>query len=50
MNAYAAVLRGERQDLTGFGEWNIICNDIEHVMNVKVITMDQWNTFIGMNK
>ena len=41
MKAHCEVLRGERQDLTGVGEWNIIIGHLEHIMGVKVITQEQ---------
>lgn len=36
MLAYCQVLRGERIDFTGLGEWRIICNNLERTMKVKI--------------
>ncbi len=46
----ASVRRGEEQDLTGFGCWRIFCDHLEHAMDVKVITRDQWDAFVAMEK
>lgn len=50
MKSYCEVLRGERQDLTGFGEWNILVDNLERVMGVKVITQEQYAQFVGGTK
>lgn len=48
LEQYIRTLRGEEQDLTGLGLWRIFCNNLEVVMDVKVITKDQWNAFCDL--
>ncbi len=49
MSHYAKILRGEVQDLTGLGHWRIMCDHLERVMNVKVITADQYAAFVELS-
>lgn len=46
----ARVYRGEAEDLTSYGAWNIFCAWLEDAMNVKVITKEQWDSFIANNQ
>ena len=41
----ANIYRGVSQDLTGFGQWRILCHQIERVMDCKIITQHQYEAF-----
>lgn len=48
---YISVLRGEQQDLTGRGMYNIMESALEDAMDVKIISKDRWeSTLIELEK
>ena len=50
MKAYCQVLRGERTDMTGLGEWRIICQNLEQIMGVKIIDKDQYDAMVDKGR
>jgi hypothetical protein len=36
MQSYCEVLRGERRDMTGIGEWRIITQNLELIAGIKI--------------
>ncbi len=42
LEEYVCVLRGEKEDLTGRGLWNIIRSKLEAAMSVKIISKETW--------
>lgn len=47
---YASVLRGDEQDLTGRGVHAIFVTSLEHALGVKVITKEQWQSFLELDR
>lgn len=42
LNRYIKVLRGEHEDLTGFGLWKIFVTNLEIAANVRVVSKEAW--------
>ncbi len=47
LQEHIRCLKGEHQDLTGLGMWQIFCQGLERAVGVKVITVEQWDTLVG---
>ena len=49
LQRYVRVLRDEEIDYTGFGLWQIFCNNLETANDCKVITKSQYEWFKKWN-
>jgi hypothetical protein len=50
LHEYIRCLRGEEQDLTGFGMRMIFFQNLESALDVRVITEEQWETWATKDK
>ncbi len=41
---YARVVRGEEDDLTGLGQWRMICEALERCMDCKILSKHQYES------
>ncbi len=46
----ARCMKGEEIDYTGFGIWRIFCSSLEHTMQCRVITEEQWQGFLELQE